>query len=179
MSKDDEPARAWRRAKKRPIVDSRQLEELLDAAMRLSPEHWEVVLILAKTGIELKALRSISWRDIGDAGLIWRRPKLRDEVTILLDEPDLVRAVDGFVRRPRRSSDRLERLVREAREETRNPELADVSPMRLRLTRCYALLMQGESEERAATLLNLKPAIVHEVALLSHRSAKGRPTDER
>lgn len=150
--------------KKRPITDPALVLALLDAARRVSEEHWEVVLILYRTGIEVQALRKITWREFVDGKLEWKRPKRRETLQIPVNDPELLRAVRGFIRRPRRSPDQLDRLVREARDAAGLPELAGLSPMTLRLTRCWLMLREGDSPASVARQLALAPALVREVA---------------
>ncbi len=157
------PASPPRSTKKRPITDGAQMAALLDAAKRLSLEHWEVVLILYRTGIEVKALSKVTWRDFVQGKLIWRRPKKREELHIPVDDDELLRAVRGFIARPKRSSDHLDRLVSQAVRETRLRELSGASPMTLRLTRCYLMLSEGRPAEGVARQLALAPALVREL----------------
>lgn len=158
------PGNPKRSYKKRPITDPAQVAALLDAARRVSEEHWEVVFILYRTGIEVQALRKITWREFVDGRLEWRRPKRRETLKIPVEDPELLQAVRGFIRRPRRSADRLDRLVKEARDAAGLPELEGLSPMTLRLTRAWLMLREGHAPETVARELALAPALVREVA---------------
>lgn len=149
---------------KRPIVDQADLDALVESARTLSREHWEVVTILYKTGIEVEALSRLTWRDLGDGILVWKRKRRREEVVFRLLDADLAAAVRGFVRRPRRSTDQLDRLVKQARKAAARPSLADVTALSLRLTRCLTMLEEGASEESVQRTLNLKGAVVRDVA---------------
>jgi integrase len=140
------------------------VDALLASAGRLSREHWEVVVILLKTGIEVEALSRITWRDLSEDKMSWRRPKRGDVVVFPLDDEDLRKAIWGFIRRPRRSPDQLDRLVRQARRASGMPELEGVTALSLRLTRCLVLMNEGMSAESVARLLAIKPAILEQVA---------------
>lgn len=150
--------------KKRPITDPEHVQALLSAARRLSNEHWEVVTILYRTGIEVHALSKITWRDYVQGWLVWKRPKRRETLRIPVDDDEMVRAVRGYIARPRKSADQIDRLVRDAKNATGLAELANVSPMTLRLTRCWLLIREGRSPESVARQLALAPAIVRGVA---------------
>lgn len=149
---------------KGPITDPEDIAALLASARELSREHWEVVLILVKTGIEVEALRKLTWRDMRGKNLVWRRPQRREEVIIDLEDSDLANAVSGFLRRPRRSSDQLDRLVIQSRKKAGRKGLSGVTAMSLRLTRCRSMLQEGASAEAVARTLNLKLASVRRVS---------------
>lgn len=156
--------REVRRVGKGPITKKSHVEALLGAASSLSREHWEVVTILLKTGIELEALSRVTWRDLSKDQLSWPRSSSAGGVSFPLDDPDLRKAAWGFIRRPRRSADQLDRLVRQARKAARRPELEGVTALSLRLTRCLDLLKGGMSPQDVARLLAIKPAVVLQVA---------------
>jgi len=156
--------REVRRAGKGPIKEKAHVEALLAAAAGLSREHWEVVTILLRTGIELEALSRVTWRDLSKDKLSWPRPDSGEKLSFPLDDPDLTKAVWGFIRRRRRSPDQLDRLVRQARKASGLPELEGVTSLSLRLTRCLELLEGGMSPAEAARVLAVKPAIVLRVA---------------
>lgn len=149
---------------KRPITNPADLDALVESARLLSREHWEVVTILYKTGIEVEALSRLTWRDLGDGILVWRRRRRREEVVFRLLDADLAAAVRGFVRRPHRSTDQIDRLVKQARNASGLPSLAEVTPMSLRLTRALTMLEEGMSEESVQRTLNMKAAVVRDVA---------------
>lgn len=153
-------------ATKRPITNPKHVQALLAAAHRLSSEHWEVVMILYRTGIEVHALSKVTWRDFVQGWLIWKRPKRRETLRIPVDDDDLLRAVRGYIARPRKSADQIDRLVRDAKNATGLRELATVSPMTLRLTRCWLLIQEGRSPESVARQLALAPATVGSVATI-------------
>jgi integrase len=156
--------REVRRVQKGPLTQAAHIEALLSAASGLSHEHWEVVTILLKTGIELEALSRVTWRDLSHDRLAWPGSPGAEAVTFPLDDPDLEKAVWSFIRRPRRSADQLDRLVRQARRAAGIPELAGVTALSLRLTRCLELLKGGRAAEDVSRLLAIKPAVVRQVA---------------
>lgn len=149
---------------KRPLRDAHEAEAVLEAARGLSPAHHEVVLLLLATGIEVKALARVTWREVLPDALLWRRPRGRGDLHIPLSDPEVARAAASFADRPRRSSDQLDRLVRAAFRATHNPALAGGSPMTLRLTCCAAELRRGARVEEAARALSLPPALVRALA---------------
>lgn len=164
---------------KRPIASQDDLDALVESARLLSREHWEVVTILYKTGIEVEALSRLTWRDLGDGIMVWKRKRRREEVVFRLLDADLAAAVRGFVKRPRRSTDQLDRLVKQARDASGRPSLAVVTPLSLRLTRCLTMLEEGMSEESVQRTLNLKPAVVREVARYRrYRRSDGSVADD-
>ena len=149
---------------KRPIANQEDLDALVESAKGLSREHWEVVTILYKTGIEMEALSRMTWRDLGQGIMIWKRKRRREEVVFRLLDADLHAAVRGFVKRPRRSTDQLDRLVKQARDASGRPSLSAVTALSLRLTRALTMLEEGMSEETVQRTLNMKPAVVRDVA---------------
>ncbi len=150
--------------KRRPITEPATMQLVLDAARRLSPEHWEVVMILYMTGIEVRALAKITWRDYMAGWLLWKRPNRNETLKIPLDDRDLERAVRGYTSRPRRTPDKIDRMVRDVRKEAGLDDFPDFSPMTLRVTRVWLMLQEGRTVEAVARYLSLSPAIVREVA---------------
>ncbi len=156
--------REVRRVQKGPLTDAAHIEALVSAAAGLSREHWEVVTILLKTGIELEALSRVTWRDLSNERLAWPGLRANAAVSFPLDDPQLSKAIWGFIRRPRRSADQLDRLVRQARNAAGLPALAGVTALSLRLTRCLELLHRGMDPDEVSKLLAIKPAVVRQVA---------------
>ena len=148
---------------KRPLTDPDDIRAVLEAARRLGPAHHEVVLLLLTTGIELRAIARVTWREVYPDALLWRRPRGRGDLRDPL-EPEAAAAAAALADRPRRSSDQLDRLVRAAFRATHKAHLAGGSAMTLRLTRLAALLRGGVSAEEAAAALCLAPALVRAVA---------------
>ena len=152
-----------RSSKKRPLAGPAEEAAVLGAARGLSREHYEVVLLLLHTGIELRSLSRLTWREVLPDALLWRRPRGRGDLRVPVADPELAAAAASFAGRPRRSSDQLDRLVRGAFRATHLPHLRGGSAMTLRLTRCAAALRAGERPARAAATLSLAPAIVRAV----------------
>jgi len=155
-----------RSSRKLPITEPAHLRAVLRGARRLSPEHLEVVVILYRTGIEVKALSKVTWRDFVQGELIWKRRRRRDDVHIPIGDPDLAETLRAFISRRRRSSDQLDRLIAAAFRESRVPELARASPITLRLTRCWLELGSGRSPDEVARTLALPSAVVRELSAL-------------
>jgi integrase len=139
------------------------MEHWLASAKRISPEHWAVVLILYRTGMEVKALSRVTWRDFVGGELMWKRPKHGETIKVKLHDAELSRAVQIYVAGSRMSSDKIDRLVRSAARATGLAELKDASPMTLRLTRGWMMLQEGRPAQVVASELALPPAIVEEL----------------
>ena len=153
-----------RSSKKRPLAGPAEEEALLAAARRLSPECYEVVFLLLSTGIELRSLSRLTWREVLPDALLWRRPRGRGDLRVPVTDPAVAAAAASFASRPHRSSDQLDRLVRAAFRATRVPALRGGSAMTLRLTACAALLREGASPAEAARSLSLPPALALSLA---------------
>ena len=149
--------------KRRPITEPALMQSVLDAARRLSPEHWEVVMILYMTGIEVRALSKVTWRDYMGGWLLWKRPKRNETLKIPLHDRELERAVRGYTSRPRKTPDKIDRMVREVRKEAGLDQIPDFSPMTLRVTRAWLMLQEGLTAEAVSRYLSLSPAVVREV----------------
>ena len=147
-----------------PIHERGEIEELLDAAKRLSPRHWALVVILYKTGMELEAVAKLTWRDVYPDKLVWKPSKSRDEREFSLDDPDLVHALNLFVTGQRKSADQMDYWIRQIREDTRNPELRRVTAITLRLTRALHLLERGLSPATVSEELRLPLSAVLRVS---------------
>lgn len=168
-----------RSSKKRPLASPAEEAALLAAARELSREHYEVVLLLLSTGIELRSLSRLTWREILPDALLWRRTRGRGDLLVAVNDPAVAGAAASFAGRPHRSSDQLDRLVRAAFRATRLPQLNGGSAMTLRLTRCQAALRAGESPQRAAASLSLAPALVRALAADLERHGQVPPRDPR
>ena len=155
--------------KRRPITEPATMQAVLDAARRISPEHWEVVMILYMTGIEVRALAKVTWRDYMPGWLLWKRPNRNETLKIPLDDRDLERAVRGYTSRTRKTPDKIDRMVRDVRREAGLDEFPDFSPMTLRVTRAWLMLQEGRSVEAVARYLSMSPALVREIG--GHPSA--------
>jgi hypothetical protein len=166
-----------RSSKKRPLASPAEEAAVLAAAGRLSREHYEVVLLLLSTGIELRSLSRLTWREILPDALLWRRARGRGDLRVAVEDPAVAAAAASFAGRPHRSSDQLDRLVRSAFRATRLPQLKAGSAMTLRLTRCAAALRAGQTPERAAASLSLAPALVRALAADLERHGGTPPHD--
>lgn len=162
-----------RSSAKRPLDTPRETGAVLAAARRLSAEHYEVVLLLLATGIELKALSRVTWREVLPKALVWRRRRGLGDLRVPFGDAAVAAAAASFASRPRRSTDQLDRLVRASFRATGQPALAGGSPMTLRLTRCAQALQQGLAPEEAAAALSLSPALVRRLA--AQEARPGRP----
>jgi integrase len=149
---------------KRPLQTPAEADAVLAAARSLSPAHHEVVLLLLATGIELRALSRLTWREVLPDALLWRRPRGRGDLRVPVSDPRVAAAAASLAERPPRSCDQLDRLVRAAFRATGAPGLHGGSAMTLRLTHCAALLRQGLRPEEAAQRLSLAPALVRHLA---------------
>lgn len=148
--------------KRRPITNPATIQAVLDAARRLSLEHWEIVLILYMTGIEVRALSKITWRDCLPGWLVWNRPKRNETLKIPLNDPDLERAVRGYTSRPRKTPDKIDRMVRDLRKDGALDEFPEFSPMTLRVTRAWLMVEEGQTLGAVARQLSMSPALVRE-----------------
>src|SRR5690349_10067296 len=160
-------------ARKGPVSDPSVIEAWLAAGKDLSPEHWAVVFILYRTGIEVQALARITWRDFVAGKLLWKRPKHGETIFVPVPDAELARAVQIYVAGARMSAEKIDRLVRAAARGTGLAELKGASPMTLRLTRGAALLREGSTAQAVAAQLALPPAVVAELARRSGAVAPG------
>ena len=169
------PLRAGAVGSRSPFYDPMQLQQFKDAAKRVGSEHWALVVILYKTGIEMRALSKLSPRDFHNGRLRWFASRQKAPAEMAVDDAELSDALKIFTARPQRTADRLDYMLRQVRELSGVPELRAVTGTTLRLTRCLHLLESGTEPKQVAESLRLPLSTVMRVAFEVGYSAPGSP----
>jgi len=175
--------RRKRTYERRPMVNPADVELFLNAAKALSNEHWEIVEILYETGISVQGLSSVTWRDYIQGNLLWKRRGQKRPTVFRVETDDLDRAIRGYIARPRHKRFYLDRLFREVRAAVLRDDLAFVTPMTLRLTRCWLMLRAGTNPLMVEEQLGMDAALVDAMARFEPSApsedapASGEPDD--
>ena len=169
------PLRAGAVGSRSPFYDPVQLQQFKDAAKRVGSEHWSLVVILSKTGIEMRALSKLTVRDYHNGRLRWFASRQKAPAEMAVDDPELNDALKIFTARPQRTADRLDYMIRQVRELSGIAELRAVTGTTLRLTHCLHLLESGAEPKQVAESLRLPLSTVMRVAFEVGYSAPGSP----